>query len=86
MNTNHTIRELLAKRPFVPIRIEMVDGHVFQVPHPEFIALPPAVSERYNPYFLIWRKDGSGAHVNPMLVARVTQDNGRSKAHHRAKK
>jgi hypothetical protein len=85
MNTNSTLRSLLAKKPYVPVRIEMVDGQVFHVPHPEFIALPPATTDRLNPYFLVWRKDGSGAHVNPTLVARIVPDTGRGKVRHQAK-
>jgi hypothetical protein len=85
MNTNATLRSLLAKKPYVPVRIEMVDGEVYHVPHPEFVALPPAPFARLNHYFLVWRKDGSGAHVNPTLVARIVPDTGRSKSRRQAK-
>ena len=77
MNTNTTVRDFLTKRPFKPFRIEMVDGHKFHIPHPEFVALPPATTDRLNPYFLVWRKDGSGAHVNPTLVARIVSESGK---------
>jgi hypothetical protein len=74
MNTNTTLRDLLGKKPFVPLRIEMVDGHVIRIPHPEFVAMPPQSTDRHNPYFYVWRKDGSAAHINPLLVARMVPE------------
>ena len=77
MNTNATVREFLSQRPFKPFRIEMVDGHVIHVPHPEFVALPPQSTDRLNPFCYYFRKDGTGVHINPLLVARMVPEAGK---------
>jgi hypothetical protein len=82
MNINATVREFLAKRPFRPFRIEMVDGHVVRIPHPEFVALPPHNTDPRNPVFYYFRKDGTGVHINPMMVARIVPEVGRRLVKH----
>jgi hypothetical protein len=33
------ITALLRKRPFIPLRIHMTDGHTYDVPHPEVMVV-----------------------------------------------
>jgi hypothetical protein len=77
MNINATVREFLSKRSFRPFRIEMVDGHIIHIPHPDFVALPPHATDRFNPVFYYFRKDGTGVHINPMMVARIVPESGK---------
>lgn len=35
------IRELLRAAPFQPFRIHLADSRLLEVPHPEFVAIPP---------------------------------------------
>jgi hypothetical protein len=40
------IRAALRRQPFQPFRLEMVSGAIFNVEHPEFIAVPPGKNPR----------------------------------------
>jgi hypothetical protein len=40
------IRAALRRQPFQPFRLEMVSGAVFNVEHPEWIAVPPGKNPR----------------------------------------
>ena len=35
------LKKSLRAEPFRPLRIHMADGRSFDVPHPEFLAIPP---------------------------------------------
>ena len=39
--TSDELRKWQQQQPFVPFEIVMMDGRVFEVPHPAFIWIPP---------------------------------------------
>jgi hypothetical protein len=54
-------------QPFVPFEVELVGGRVLQVPHPEFVYVPPGKGL----YFVITHKDGVVETLNAILVLSV---------------
>ena len=54
-------------QPFVPFEIELVGGRVLNVPHPEFVYVPPGKGL----YFVVTHRDGVVETLNAILVLSV---------------
>jgi len=61
------LRSMLEAQPFEPFRLRLPDGRALDVPHPEFVALPPG---RRGRAVFVWRPDGiTGWRVDLSLVS-----------------
>lgn len=78
--TSDELRKWQQQQPFVPFEIVMVDGRVFEVPHPAFIWIPPG---RGN-WVYVADDTGSADHINTAVISSVRKSNhegrGRKKA------
>ena len=63
------LRELIAKRPFVPFTIHTVDGGGLRVPTVDHIAVPPAGDR----VFVFFDRGGYDA-IRPLMISRLTVD------------
>lgn len=61
------IRQFVTQQPFEPFEIELANGRVLRIMHPEFVAVPPA---RTGLYFA-FAGDQAGELINTMLVVAV---------------
>lgn len=59
------IRDYLHAVPFQSFVIQMTDGRIFEVPHPDFAAVSPKGRTVF-----VYRGEG-GAHLNTVLIASV---------------
>lgn len=63
------LRELIAKRPFVPFTIHTVDGGGIRVPTIDHVHVTPR-GERV----FVWYDDGGYDTIRPLMISRVTVD------------
>lgn len=66
----HTIRDFVAKQPFSPFRMNLVDGSSVTVQHPEFISFPPA-SQRFARDCVVWKPGGGMYLLDVMHVLTI---------------
>ena len=83
MNTNAKLRDFADAEPFVPFEVELANGRKFRVDHPDFISVPAARFDRYNPYFIFYDKRGNPHSLNPILVGRISSASIRSRSSRR---
>jgi hypothetical protein len=63
-----TIVAAIRRQPFEPFSIRMNDGRVFQIPHPEYMA----VSRRE--VYVIDPKTETGTFLEPVLIASLERE------------
>jgi len=61
-----SIREFNHAIPFVPYEIHMASGETYEVPHPDFISIPPRGS-----YVIIIDAEERPHHLNALLIDRA---------------
>ena len=63
------LRELIARRPFVPFTIHTVDGGAIRVPTLDHVHITPNA----NPVFVFY-EDGRWNDIRPLMIRRLTVD------------
>jgi hypothetical protein len=72
--TSDELRKWQRNQPFAPFEIVMVDGRHYEVPHPEFIWVPPG---RGTWVYVADPETGSADHVNTAVISVIRKlDNG----------
>lgn len=66
--TNDEIRKWQKQQPFQPFTIVLVDGRSFDVPHPEFVWVPPG---RGTWVYVADPESGSADHVNTAVISSI---------------
>ncbi|MBX3361638.1 MAG: hypothetical protein KF912_13755 [Phycisphaeraceae bacterium] len=61
------IRGFKNHAPFHPFEIVLVDGHVFKVPHPDFIFVPPGRGT----WIYVADPKGHVEHINTVVISSV---------------
>lgn len=75
--TNDELRKWQSQRPFDAFEIVLVDGRSFEVPHPEFIWIPPG---RGTWGYVADPETGSADHINTAIISSIRKiKNGRPK-------
>ncbi|MCI0460010.1 MAG: hypothetical protein L0Z62_23915 [Gemmataceae bacterium] len=64
-----TLRDAVRRRPFEPFTLRMNDGREFYIPHPECIAVSPAV------VFVFEMHTNAGIFLEPALIASLQSSN-----------
>jgi hypothetical protein len=65
--TNDELRKWQKNQPFAPFEILLVDGRSFEVPHPEFIWIPPGRGT----WVYVADSSGSADHVNTAIISSI---------------
>ena len=63
------LRKLIAKRPFVPFTIHLVDGGAVRVPTVDHIHVTPTGNRVFVDF-----DDGTYDTIRPLMISRVTVD------------
>jgi hypothetical protein len=77
------IRRAMSAQPFRPFSIRLVDGRIYQVPHPDWLAIPPVQRPREIFYFVA---EGSGSDnfethwIDLALISEVIVPSGQAAA------
>ena len=70
--TTEQFRNTLHLQPFRPFSIRMADGRVFQVAHPDFVALSPG-----GRIAIVFQPDDSYSVLDLLLMTELQVPNGR---------
>jgi hypothetical protein len=63
------LRELVAKRPFVPFTIHTVDGGAMRVPTFDHVHITPNAGRVF-----VFYDDGHWDDIRPLMISRITVD------------
>lgn len=69
------IEKLAKAEPFNPFEMHLVTGRIVQVPHPEFIYVPPGRGS----YVVVTDKEGLAEFINVTIVVSINLIDGSKK-------
>jgi hypothetical protein len=71
-----TIEQLIlhhSRQPFKPFRLSLADGRTFEVPHPEVLARPVKVGEKYGRTITVYDDDGLAHWIDLLMVVSIDE-------------